>query len=78
MATGRAGLGYNMVREIKVGDVVRLRKKHSCGANQWLVVRVGADIGLKCLECQRHLLLERSVFDRRVKAIIPGGGGEES
>jgi hypothetical protein len=77
VATGRAGLGYNMVREIKLGDVVRLRKKHPCGANQWLVVRVGADIGFKCLECQRHLLLERSVFDCRVKAIIPSGGGEE-
>jgi len=77
VATGRAGLGYNMVGEIRLGDVVCLRKKHPCGANQWLLVRVGADIGLKCLKCQRHLLLERSVFDRRVKAIIPSGGGEE-
>jgi hypothetical protein len=77
VATDRAGLGYSMVREIKVGDVVRLRKKHPCGANQWLVVRVGADIGLKCLKCQRHLLLKRSVFDRRVRVIIPSGGGEE-
>jgi hypothetical protein len=65
-----------MTMEIKLGDVVRLRKTHPCGASEWQVVRVGTDIGLKCLKCQRHILLERSVFDRRVKAFIsdPGEG----
>ena len=56
--------------ETKPGDVVRLRKAHPCGSYEWEVVRVGADIGLKCLKCQRRVLLERSVFERRVKESI--------
>jgi len=65
-----------VVTEIKLGDVVRLRKKHPCGSSEWQVVRVGADIRIKCLKCQRHVLLERSIFERRVKAIISSGGEE--
>lgn len=65
-----------MAVEIKLGDVVRLRKTHPCGASEWQVVRVGADIGLRCLKCQRHILLERSVFERRVKAFISSVGEE--
>ena len=59
-----------MTVEIKVGDVVQLRKAHPCGSDKWEVVRVGADIGLKCLKCQRGVLLERGVFERRVKEFV--------
>lgn len=53
--------------EIKIGDVVRLKKKHPCGSDQWQVVRVGADIGIRCQKCHRRVLLARGVFERRVK-----------
>jgi hypothetical protein len=56
--------------EIRLGDVVRLKKKHPCGSYEWQVVRLGADIGIKCLGCQRRVLLERSIFERRVKAFV--------
>ncbi len=59
-----------MVLEIKLDDVVRLKKKHPCGSYEWQVVRLGADIGIKCLKCDRRVLLERSVFERRVRAVI--------
>jgi len=59
-----------MTIEIKLGDIVRLRKAHPCGSYEWEVVRVGADIGLKCLKCQRGVLLERSIFERRVKEFV--------
>ena len=62
-----------MVLEIKLGDVVRLKKKHPCGSDEWQVVRLGADIGIRCLKCQRRVLLERGVFERRVKAFICRG-----
>jgi hypothetical protein len=62
-----------MVMEIRLGDVVRLKKKHPCGNDEWLVVRLGADIGIKCLKCQRRVLLGRAVFERRVKAFISRG-----
>ena len=60
-----------MTTEIKPGDIVRLRKAHPCGSYEWEVVKVGADIGLKCLKCQRRVLLERGVLERRVKEFIP-------
>jgi hypothetical protein len=59
-----------MTIDIKLGDVVRLRKAHPCGSYEWEVVRVGADIGLKCLKCQRRVLLERSVFEKRAKEFV--------
>ena len=60
-----------MTVDIKLGDIVRLRKPHPCGSYEWEVVRVGADIGLKCLKCQRRVLLERGTFERRVKEFVP-------
>ncbi len=59
--------------EIKLGDVVRLKKKHPCGGDEWQVVRLGADIGIKCRKCQRRVLLERSTFERRIKSFISRG-----
>ena len=59
-----------MTIEINLGDIVRLRKAHPCGSYEWEIVRVGADIGLKCLKCQRRVLLARDVFGRRVKEFV--------
>jgi hypothetical protein len=67
-----------MAVDIKIGDVVNLRKKHPCGSYEWEVVRVGADIGLKCLKCQRRVLLPRAIFDRKLKAVVPQGGQDFS
>ena len=55
--------------DLHVGDVLELRKPHPCGGSRWQVVRLGADIGLRCLGCQRHLLLERRALERRIKVV---------
>ncbi len=62
-----------MVTEIRLGDIVRLKKKHPCGGYQWQVVRLGADIGIKCLKCQRLVLLNRPTFERRITAFVSRG-----
>jgi hypothetical protein len=62
-----------MVLEIKLGDVVRLKKVHPCGGDEWEVVRLGADIGIKCRKCGRRILITRGVFERRVKEFISRG-----
>jgi len=49
-----------------LGDVVRLRRRHPCGGDTWRVDRLGADIGLRCVTCGRHLLLERRALERRL------------
>lgn len=53
--------------DVHVGDVVRLRKTHPCGGTDWSVVRLGADIGLRCETCQHRVLLARGLFERRLK-----------
>lgn len=60
-----------MLTELKLDDVVRLRKTHPCGSTDWQVVRLGADIGIVCLGCGRRVLLERRKLARRMKAILP-------
>lgn len=62
-----------MVMEIRMGDVVELRKPHPCGSFQWRVVRLGADIGMRCQKCNHRVLLPRSTFERRVKKFIARG-----
>ena len=56
--------------ELKLGDVVRLKKVHPCGGFEWEVVRLGADIGLRCVNCRRRVLLARSALEKRMKAIV--------
>jgi hypothetical protein len=59
--------------EISLGDVVRLKRKHPCGSYEWQVVRLGADIGIKCRGCNRRVLLKRRDFERRVKEFVSRG-----
>lgn len=59
-----------MPLEIHLDDLVRLRKPHPCGGYEWRIVRLGADIGLRCLTCGRRVLLPRREFEERLKALI--------
>lgn len=56
--------------DFAIGDVIRLRKPHPCGSFDWTVVRIGADIGLRCEKCGRRLLLDRGLVERRFKSFI--------
>ncbi|HEX9551372.1 MAG TPA: DUF951 domain-containing protein [Candidatus Limnocylindrales bacterium] len=61
------------VLELYLGDVVRLRRPHPCGGATWLVDRLGADIGLRCQTCGRHLLLERRAVESRFAGFVERG-----
>jgi hypothetical protein len=56
-----------MLAELAIGDKLNLRKPHPCGGFEWKVVRLGADIGLVCLTCNRRVLLSRRELARRMK-----------
>jgi hypothetical protein len=60
-----------MALELKIGDVLRMKKPHPCGGSLWTVTRLGADIGMNCRECGRYVLLARSQLARRLKQVIP-------
>jgi hypothetical protein len=56
-----------------LGDVLRLRRAHPCGGDTWLVDRLGADIGLRCRTCGRHILVERRALEHRTLAFVERG-----
>ena len=60
-----------MAFELKIGDILRMKKPHPCGGSLWIVSRLGADIGMNCQECGRYVLLARSQLARRLKKVIP-------
>lgn len=56
--------------DVRLDDTVRLRKPHPCGSFDWRVVRLGADIGLRCLGCEHRVNLARADFERRFKTYL--------
>jgi hypothetical protein len=59
-----------MNQNVSVGDRVQMKKPHPCGSDEWMVYRIGADIGIRCTGCDRRVLLVRSEFFKRLKKIV--------
>ncbi len=62
--------------ELRMGDVLRLRREHPCGSREWRVVRLGADIGLVCERCGHRILMDRLDVERRFTAYVSRGEAE--
>ena len=56
--------------EYNLGSIVIMRKQHPCGSNKWEVIRVGADIKIKCLNCGRSIMLPRLEFNKKLKKVV--------
>ncbi|MDD3631669.1 MAG: DUF951 domain-containing protein [Atribacterota bacterium] len=59
-----------MPLDLRVGDIIKLKKKHPCGGYHWEITRTGIDIGIRCLTCGRKVLVPRVKIERRIKLII--------
>ena len=59
-----------MDKEYKLSSLVSMKKQHPCGANEWEIVRLGADIKLKCTKCGRFIMLPRIDFNKKLKKVI--------
>ncbi len=64
------------VLRLLLGDVIRLRRAHPCGGTDWLVDRLGADIGIRCVTCRRHVLVERRALESRIRSFVARGDSE--
>jgi hypothetical protein len=53
--------------QFKLGDTLTLKKAHPCGSFQWRVTRLGADIGLSCLNCGRKIMMSRGELEKSIK-----------
>ena len=47
-----------------------MKKEHPCGKNEWEITRVGIDIKLKCINCERYIMIPRTDFNKRLKKVI--------
>lgn len=59
-----------MAQHYEIGDVVRTKKAHPCGGDLWEIVRVGADMKIKCCQCGHIVMLDREKFTKRVKQTV--------
>ena len=59
-----------MKKVFNMGDIVEMKKGHPCGSNEWEIIRLGADIKIKCCGCGRIVMLPRNKFSKNVKKII--------
>jgi hypothetical protein len=64
--------------DLRLGDVLRLRREHPCGSREWRVVRLGADIGLVCGGCGHRILMDRLDVERRFTAYVSRGDEPEA
>ena len=53
-----------------LGTKVIMKKPHPCGENLWEIVRLGADIKIKCIKCNRTIMIPRIEFDKKIKKIV--------
>ncbi|MEA1961564.1 MAG: DUF951 domain-containing protein [Bacillota bacterium] len=57
-------------KEFHLGDIVKMKKQHPCGSYEWEVVRMGADIKIKCQGCSRVVMLPRSEFEKKMVRVV--------
>lgn len=57
-------------KNFSLNDIVEMKKQHPCGENKWKIIRMGADIRIKCLGCERSVLIPRNEFSKKLKKII--------
>lgn len=65
-----------MQKVFYLGDIVQMKKQHPCGSYEWEIIRLGADIKIKCTGCGRLVMLPRQKFEKDVKKIIKQNGPE--
>ena len=56
--------------EFQIGDIVKLKKAHQCGANEWEILRVGMDFRLKCVGCSRQVMAPRKMVEKNFRGFI--------
>ncbi|SFE68335.1 DUF951 domain-containing protein [Peptostreptococcus sp. D1] len=59
-----------MAVDIKVGNIVELKKQHACGSKEFTITRTGADVKFKCNNCGRIIMLDRETAEKRIKKFL--------
>lgn len=65
-------LEWRWEMEYQVGDIVKLKKAHPCGSQEWEILRVGADFRLKCLGCGHQIMIARKLVEKNTRGLRKG------
>lgn len=55
--------------DLNIGEIVKLKKQHPCGSNEWEILRVGMDFRLKCLGCGHQVMIPRKQVEKNIRGI---------
>ena len=59
-----------MDKSYRLGTIVMMKKQHPCGTNEWVITRIGADIKIKCCNCNRSIMMPRVELNKKLKKVI--------
>ena len=59
-----------MIEIFDLGDIVEMKKQHPCGNKEFEIIRLGADIKIKCTSCGRIVMIPRSKFQKDAKKVV--------
>lgn len=51
----------------EINDTITLKKQHVCGSYDWIVVRTGAELKIKCVKCNREIMILKKELDKKIK-----------
>ncbi|ALC87154.1 MULTISPECIES: DUF951 domain-containing protein [Bacillaceae] len=57
-------------KKFQLNDIVEMKKQHPCGTNAWKIIRMGADIRIKCEGCQHSVMIPRKEFEKKMKKLL--------
>ena len=67
-----------MPMEYEVGDIVKLKKQHPCGSQEWGILRVGADFRLKCTGCGHQVMMPRRQVEKSTRELKNAAGEKKN
>lgn len=72
ICAGKAGMTANVeeTMDFQIGDIIKMKKPHPCGANQWEIMRVGMDFRLKCRGCGHQVMMPRKQVEKGCRGKI--------
>lgn len=54
----------------ELGDFIEMKKPHACQSNRWKIIRMGADIKIRCMKCEHIIMMSRREFEKKMKKIL--------
>lgn len=68
-------VSYIMVKimDIKLNDILVMKKEHPCGGKEFLVLRVGMDFRVRCVKCNREVMVPRQKIEKNIKKVLRDG-----